>query len=133
MIVDLPASPDAFADTSWDGIAPYYDRLAEAPLSAERADDWLAAWSRLESLVSEAGTLAMIAYTGDTADPAKEAAYLRFSTEIFPKVDEQHVRLANRLLGVGYSRPDLETTLRRFRTDAEIFREANVALFAEIE
>jgi oligoendopeptidase F len=133
VIVDLPASPDAFADTSWDGIAPYYDRLAEAPLSAESADGWLAAWSRLESLVSEAGTLAMIAYTGDTADPAKEAAYLRFSTEIFPKVDEQHVRLANRLLAVGYTRPDLETTLRRFRTDAEIFREANVALFAEIE
>jgi oligoendopeptidase F len=37
------------------------------------------------------------------------------------------------LLAVGYSRPDLETTLRRFRTDAEIFREANVPLFAEIE
>jgi oligoendopeptidase F len=53
--------------------------------------------------------------------------------EIFPKLEEQQVRLAKRLLELGWSRPDLDTTLRRFRTDIEIFREANVERFAQIE
>lgn len=131
--VILPESPAALADATWEDVAPLYAALAEAPLSVETVEAWLAEWSAVESLVGEAGTLAMIAYTGDTADPVKEAAYLRFSTEIFPKVDEAGVGLARRLLALGWSRPDLETTLRRFRTDAEIFREENVPLFAEIE
>ena len=129
----LPDSPDAFATARWEDVAPYYEALAEAPLDAAGAEAWLDRWSRLEALVGEAGTLAMIAYTGDTADAEKEAAYLRFSTDVFPKVDEQGVRLARRLLDLGWTRPDLETAIRRFRTDAEIFREENVELFAEIE
>lgn len=132
-MIQLPASPDAFATAVWPDIAPYYEALAAYPLTRENAEEWLAAWSRLEEMVGEAGTLAMTAYTGDTADPAKEAAYLRFSTEIFPQMDEQQVRLARRLLDVGYTRPDLEVLLREFRTDAEIFRQANVPLFAELE
>jgi oligoendopeptidase F len=130
---ELPTSPDAFAAADWAEIAPHYERLATAPLTRETAEEWLTAWSRLDALVGEAGTLSMIEYTGDTADPAKEATYLRFSMEVFPKLDEQQVRLARRLVELGYTRPDLETVLRRFRRDIEIFREANVPLFAEIE
>jgi oligoendopeptidase F len=129
----LPSTPDAFTAARWEDVAPYYEALAAAPVDASTVEAWLAEWSHLEALVGEAGTLAMIAYTGDTADPEKEAAYLRFSTEVFPKVDEQGVRLARRLIDLGWSRPDLETAIRRFRTDAEIFREENVALSAEIE
>ena len=58
---------------------------------------------------------------------------LRFSTEIFPKAEEQSVALPEAPPRVGYTAPALETTLARFRTDAEIFREENVPLFAEIE
>jgi oligoendopeptidase F len=134
-MIELPASPEAFRDAAWDDVLPYYNQLADVPLSGATAEieTWLATWSRLDTLVGEAGTLAMIAYTGNTADTAAEQAYLRFSMEIFPKLDEQQVRLARRLLDLGWSRPDLETTLRRFRTDIEIFREANVDRFAQIE
>ena len=75
----------------------------------------------------------LLAYTGDTADPDKEKAHLRFSTEVFPQAHEQGVRLSKRLLELDYSRAGLETTVQRFRTDAEIFRAENVALFAELE
>jgi oligoendopeptidase F len=129
----LPNSPAAFADASWADIAPYYEELATSPLSRENVEDWLKSWSQLEELIDEAGTVAMIAYTGDTADPEKEKAHLRFSTEIFPQAHEQGVRLSKRLIDLGYTRPGLETTVQRFRTDAEIFREENVALFAELE
>ncbi|MCZ8268567.1 MAG: M3 family metallopeptidase [Gemmatimonas sp.] len=134
-MIALPASPEAFRDATWADVLPFYDALAALPLEASSAavEPWLATWSRLDTLVGEAGTLAMIAYTGDTANAAREAAYLRFSMDIFPKLEEQQVRLARKLLAVGWSRPDLETTLQRFRTDIEIFREANVERFSRIE
>jgi oligoendopeptidase F len=134
-MIELPASPEAFRDATWDDVVPYYDALAAAPLEATSAsvEPWLATWSRLDTLIGEAGTLAMIAYTANTADEAREQAYLRFSMDIFPKLEEQQVRLARRLLELGWTRDDLETTLRRFRSDIEIFREANVERFSRIE
>jgi oligoendopeptidase F len=133
--IELPAGPAAFRDAGWDDILPYYNELATHPIEAAASlmEPWLNAWSRLDATVSEAATLASIAYTANTADAAAEAANLRFSMEILPKVEEQGVRLAKRLIEVGWSRPDLETTIRRFRTDIEIFREPNVARFSQLE
>lgn len=133
VLVQLPESPAALRDATWADIAPFYDALATVPLTRDNVEDWLSTWSRLEELVEEAGTTAMIAYTCDTTDPAKEAANLRWSSEIFPQAMEQQVRLAKRLVESGYTRPDLETVLRGFRTDIEIFREANVPLFSALE
>ncbi len=83
--------------------------------------------------MTEAAALAIIAYTCDTTDPAKESAHLRFSAEILPKMEELEVELARRLLALNYTSPDLEVTIARFRTSAELFREENVPLSAEIE
>jgi oligoendopeptidase F len=132
-IIPIPESPAALADATWDDVAPLYEALATVPLSSENAERWLATWSRLDETLSEAGALATISYTADTTDSAKEAAHLRFAADIAPKQDEQHVRLSRRLLDLGYTRRDLETVLRVFRTDAAIFREANVPLFSELE
>lgn len=129
----LPPSSDALADATFDDLARYYDALRTAPLDAAGAPEWLATWSALDELVDEAATRAMIAYTGDTENGAKEAAHLRWSAELLPRLHEHHVALARRLLDVGYTTPTLETTLRRFRTDAELFREANVPIEGELE
>lgn len=134
-MIELPASPEAFRDAAWDDVVAYYNALAVAPLTLDDAsvEPWLATWSRLDTLIGEAGTLAMIAYTANTTDASAEQHYLRFSTEIFPRLEEQQVRLARRLLDLGWSRDDLEIMLHRFRSDIEIFREANVERFAQIE
>jgi oligoendopeptidase F len=131
VIVSLPESPQAIADATWPELEPLYEALVSAPIDDPHA--WLLEWSKLEEIIEEAGTLAMIAYTCDTADPAKEAANLRWSSEIFPKAIELQVRLARRLVELGYSEPALETVLRGFRSDIEIFREENVPLFSELE
>ncbi|MGE3526941.1 MAG: M3 family oligoendopeptidase, partial [Gemmatimonadales bacterium] len=94
---------------------------------------WLRDWSRLEELLSEAAGEAMIGYTLNTEDPAREAAHLRFSTEIIPRADEAAVVLARRLVASGFQQPDLGPVLERFRTQIETFREANVPLLAELE
>jgi oligoendopeptidase F len=129
----LPSSPSAFAKASWDDVAPYFDDLAARPLDPSTIDVWLAEWSRLEELVTEAASRAMIAYTIDTCDREKEADHLRFSTEVLPKMEERSVDLARRLVESGHSTPELATTLARFRTQIEIFRDENVPIFAELE
>ena len=58
-------------DASWERIASWYDQLAAVPLDDGVMERWLATWSRLDELVTEAASLAMIAYTCDTSAPAK--------------------------------------------------------------
>jgi oligoendopeptidase F len=129
----LPPSPSAFAKATWGDVAPYFDDLAARPLEPALIAGWLREWSRLEELVTEAAARAMIGYTVDTGDREKEADHLRFSTEVLPRMEERSVELARRLLESGYSTPALTTTLARFRTQIEIFRDENVPLFAELE
>jgi oligoendopeptidase F len=129
----VPTSPAAFANARWEDVAPFFDELAERPLDPSTTEVWLQAWSTLEELVTEAAALAMIAYTIETSDSTKEADHLRFSTEILPRMEERSVELAKRLVRSGYSTPALATTLARFRTSIEIFREQNVPIFAELE
>ena len=129
----LPPSPSAFAKATWDDVAPYFDELAARPLEPSSIETWLLAWSTLEELVTEAAARAMIAYTIDTGDPDKEADHLRFSTEVLPRMEERSVELARRLVESGHSTPNLSTTLARFRTQIEIFRDENVPIFAELE
>src|SRR5258706_1984300 len=128
----LPASPEAFKNATWDEIVPYYDDLAARPLDQGNAEAWLADWSKFESLLSEASALVNFAYSCDTADADREAAQLRFGTEIAPRADEQRVRLQERLVELAYERPGLETVLQRFRNHIEIFSKRNVELFAEL-
>ena len=129
----FPSSPAAFAKATWDDVVPYFDDLVERPLTASTVEEWLLAWSRLEELVTEAAAQAMIAYTIDTSDTEKEKDHLRFSTEILPKMEERSVELARRFVALGHSTPELATTVARFRTSIEIFREANVPIFSELE
>jgi oligoendopeptidase F len=126
-------TPASLAHVTWEELRPLYQELAERPVDLTSVESWLADWSRLEEAVSEAAGVAMIAYTCDTTDPAKETAHLRFSAEILPKMEELEVELARRLLAMGYSRAGLEVTIARFRRGAELFREENVPLSTEIE
>jgi len=132
-MLTFPDSSAGFADATWESLAPYYRELEAAPLDRGNLEAWLARWSRLDELVTEAASLAMIAYTCDTADETKKAAHLRFSTTILPHLEEAEVALARRFVAIGSDRADLQTALKRFRSAIEIFREQNVPLVAEGE
>jgi oligoendopeptidase F len=131
-VVTIPDSPDVFKDATWEEVLPYYEALASRPLDRGNVEEWLADWSRFESLLSEAGALASFEYSCDTTDPARESAQLRFGTQIAPKAQEQRVRLESRLVELGYVRTGLETVVERFRNHMQLFSEANVPLFAEL-
>lgn len=132
-MVDLPSSPEDLKTATWPEIEALYRSVLDEPVAPNDVEHWLKTWSRLEEIVEEAGTRAMVAYTCDTTDPAKEQDNLRWSAEIFPRAAELQVLLAKRLIALGYTRPDLETVLRGMRTDIEIFREENVPLFTQLE
>jgi oligoendopeptidase F len=129
-VIGQNVSPGDFAEASWAEIEPLYDHLAGQPL--DDVETWLGDWSRLEAALHEAHSLALVAYTGDTTDPGREATYLRFARDIAPRIRQQGVRLGRRLLESGYSTPRLETLLRRLRNQQRLFREENVPLFGEL-
>lgn len=131
-VIALPESPDAFQDATWEDVLPYYEQLAVRPLDRDNVEEWLADWSRFESLLSEAGALASFAYSCDTRDPVREAAQLRFGTKISPMAHEQRVRLQERLVELGYVRPGIEMVVRRFENQMQLFNQANVPLFSQL-
>jgi oligoendopeptidase F len=128
-------TPEQFRDATWEEILPLYEELVNRPLDAndtEAIEAWLNDWNALDVALLEAASLANVAVSCDSEDPEKEAAHLRFSSDIGPQRSQQLVLLANKLLDTGYTRPDLETTLRRFRTNRDLFREENIPLQQEI-
>ena len=136
MTVRPTPTPEQFTDASWEDILPLYESLANQPLDSgdpQSTEAWLDDWNALAAALGEASSLANVNASCDTTDPVKEEAYLRFSGQIKPRADEQTVRLAKKLIDTGYTRPDLETTLRRFRTDQELFRAENVPLEQELQ
>jgi oligoendopeptidase F len=130
-VIAAPQSPHDLAQATWSELEQHYEYLASQPL--DDVDAWLRTWSRFEEILSEAYSLASVAYTCDTTDPEKEAAHLRFARDIGPRAQEQRVRLGRRLLATGHSAPDLDMVLRRMRNQEELFREANVPVLGELQ
>jgi len=129
-------TPDQFTDAHWDDIKPLYDELLARPLEAgdtSGIEQWLEDWNALDSALMEASSVANVEASIDTADPKKEEAYLRFSSEIGPQVAEQRVLLGKKLLDTGYTREDLTAPLRRLKTSMDIFREENIPLEQELQ
>ncbi len=127
------SSPASIARATWADLEPSFDELLARPIDPGTVEAWLVDWSRLEEIVTEAISSAMIAYTSNTGDPDREAAHRRFSMEIAPKAEEKSVRLAEKFARLGWTRLGLEQMTARFRRAIEIFREANVPLAAELE
>jgi oligoendopeptidase F len=132
VVIALPDTSEAFKSATWQDVAPFYEELATRPLSRDNVEDWLMDWSRFESLLAEAASLANFAYCINTADGAAEEAHLRFGSDIDPKADEQRSRLQRRLIDLDYVRPGLDVMIRKFRNQIELFTEANVPLFGEL-
>ena len=128
-----PLDQSALARAAWDDLAPHYQELLDAPLEAASVRPWLRRWSDLDARVDEAYARALVAYTGDTRDEAREAAYLRWASEIAPKLHEVRVALGRRLLPFEGELPDLAVMMREIRTDVAIFREANLPRMAQLE
>ncbi|MEZ4623360.1 MAG: hypothetical protein R2843_00815, partial [Thermomicrobiales bacterium] len=133
MTASTRPTPDLFTNATWADIAPRFDELADAPLSLDNVESWLQAWSDLHVAINEAVARASVAYTVNTNDKVAEEAYNRLTGQVEPNVHEQTVRLAGRLLDLGYERDDLAVMLKTFRNQQDIFRSRNVAINQKLQ
>lgn len=126
-------TPDDFRSMTWEQIEPLYSALVDRELTDDASTKaWLDEWNDLDISLFEAASVANVDVSCDSLNEEKEAIHLRFSSEILPQVGKIENKLTGKLLDSGYSIPELETVLRRARTDREIFRDENVPLFQQL-
>jgi oligoendopeptidase F len=118
----------------WSTIQPYVDALLAAELTPINADAWLQQWSDLAAVLAESAALIQRAVNENTADKEAEHRFLIHVEQIVPQTKIASQALRDKLLALPGYAPSVETAvmLRRFRTEAEIFRPANVPLESEL-
>ena len=126
---------DTINPHDWNTVAPFFADLEAEALTAAGVGDWLGRWSELEKTLGEAGAKAGRAKSEDTADAAAEAAYLNYVQKIVPQWTVAAQKLKTKLLAVPdfTPEPDQVQFLRRLRNDADLFREENVPIQAQLQ
>ena len=131
MSPSLPNDSREFLTWEWSQIEPHYQALVERPINPEDIAAWLADWSRLQDLIYERHQRHYVATTLDTTDQQAEQDYDHFLDEIYPQAQAADQRLKQKLLDSGIEPKDFEIPLRNMRTQAELFREANLPLLSK--
>ena len=128
--------PADYVITDWKSLEPYFQDLEQRPLDT-RADleKWLLDMSELEAVVSEDACWRQIKMTCDTENKTLEEAFNYFCMQIQPQIQPYADRLNRRLVENPHTREldqkEYFTYLRGVRQRIELFREANIPLYAE--
>ena len=131
MYANLPLTVEAFLNWPWLQIEPYFGALIERPLHAGNVAVWLADWTRLIDLLSEAHAHLNVAVTLDTTDAESEAQYHAFLDGVHQSAQAANQQLKEKLLACGLEPPGFELPLRKMRAEAALFRAENLPLLAE--
>jgi oligoendopeptidase F len=118
----------------WSTVQPRVDELLAATLTQESTPGWLREWSDLAAIVDEAYGLAVRATNENTADREAEKTFLHFVEEIGPRMEVAAQALRHKLLEFRDYQPpaDQREMMRRFRNEADLFREENVPIQTEL-
>ena len=127
----LPQDATELTDWSWAEFEPYYSDLTDRIMDADSVNGFLADWTRISELVDEAFSRLHVATTINTIDKEAEKKYHHFLDRVYPKAEEAEQRLRQKLLAYGSVPADFEIPLLKMRSEAELFREANLPLFVE--
>ncbi|MFN8527957.1 MAG: M3 family oligoendopeptidase [Anaerolineae bacterium] len=133
MLETLPRDYTALLDQPYSAFAPYFETLQAVPLTAANVAEWLAAWTRLQDMVMEIAVRLNVTLSRNTADAAAEARYNAYITDVMPQARKAGNALKEKLLSSGLDVPGFEIPLRNIRTEASLFREANLPLMTEEE
>lgn len=127
----LPSSALEMLDWDWAQIEPFYLELESQPLRAQNVEGWLRAWSQVGELVYEVHQRLYVAITVDTTDAQAKQRYEHFVDQVYPQVQAAEQKLKEKLLASGLEPPGFDIPLRNLRTQAEIYREANLPLISQ--
>jgi oligoendopeptidase F len=132
MFSSLPSTTNDFLHWPWAQIEPYYAELAARDLTPQTAPLWMADWSKLSSLIGEAGSRLRVAYDQNTTDPEAERRYFAFVEHIAPAAEAAEQRLKEKWLASGVEVDGLALARRNMRAEAELFCAENLPLFTEV-
>jgi oligoendopeptidase F len=142
--LDIPSRPTRqflpadFKITTWDNLKSYFEELLTRPVnSASDLEKWLRDRSELESVVSEDMGWRYIRMTCFTDNEEYSNAYKDFVQNIQPHMAPLSDQLNKKAIDSPYlnslaSRDGYSMMIRNMKKEIEIFREANVPLFTEI-
>lgn len=131
MQTTLPQSYETFSKLGWGEIEPHFQSLLVFPLTKDNVHEWLSDWTKLAELLDETNTRFYVATTLDTTDEAIEKRYLGYLESVITPWRAAEQKLKEKLLASGIEPEGFGIPLRNMRAQAEIFREANLALFNE--
>jgi oligoendopeptidase F len=131
MFSTLPITAKEFMQWPWEQIEPFFQDLQNRPLQAATVVGWLSDWTRLEARINEAYQRLYVAITVDTSDALAQQRYADFLDQIYPRAQAAGQKLKEMLIESKLEIDGFEIPLRNMRTEAEIFRQANLGLLAE--
>jgi oligoendopeptidase F len=130
--------PEDFVLTTWDQVKTYFDDLLERPLhSMADLKKWFSDRSELESIIAEDLAWRYIRMTCYTENKDYLKSYQDFIENIQPRISPASDLLNRKvaqspLLNELSKEEGYDILIRTLRKEIEIFREANVPLFTEI-
>jgi oligoendopeptidase F len=118
----------------WSTVQPHVDALLATELSHDNVESWLQQWSDLTAVIAETHSQIHREVSENTADKEAEKRFLLFVEQIVPQARMAEQALKNKLLDFEDYMPSADTVMmmKRFRTEASIFREENVPLQSEL-
>jgi oligoendopeptidase F len=129
----LPKDPLSVLDWKWERFKNYYDELAERKLDKASLEEWMADWTAIASLVSEAGNRLHVALDLHADDPELETRYTTFLEAIVEPAQAAEQKLKERLLESRLEPVGFAIPLRNMRAEAALFRAENLPLQTEHE
>lgn len=118
----------------WETMQPRVDALLAVELTQENVGDWLREWSDLTALLYEAHAQVYREVSENTADEEADKRFHHLMDEILPKSQVAEQALKEKFLAFKEYQPTDETEqmVKRFRTEAAIYRDENVPLISEL-
>jgi oligoendopeptidase F len=133
MLAGLPKKARDITDWSWSTFEPYATELESRDITQASAAEFLADWTHLVDLISERYSRLYIATTLDTTSEESKKAYTDFLETVFPQALTAGDRIKKKFLASGVEPEGFAIPLRNMRSQADLFREENIALQTEHE
>jgi oligoendopeptidase F len=124
----LPEGAEGMQDWSWEQLSPYFRELSGRALDEGSVAGFLADWTRLHDCVGQVDAQLRLGTRQNTADEEAERHFRTFLDEVYPRFQEAEQGLKTKLLESGLEPAGFGVPLLKMRTEASIFRQANLPL-----
>jgi oligoendopeptidase F len=131
MFKSLPPNTETLLQWGWKDFQDFYLDLNSRSLNAGSLAEWSADWSRLSECLDELYNRLYVATTQNTANTAAEKRLHTFLDQVFPPAMAAEQALKEKLLASRLVPDDFAIPLRNMRTEAALFRQANLPLLAD--